>query len=137
MDLSPVTGHRSPVTCHLSPVIGHLSPVTCHLSPVTLSPCHPVTLSPVTCPVSSVTCQVSPVTCHLSLVITRTARATDPPLCNTSTMHCSWTENTMLCKGNHQKKNYLCAAILDHFQAKNVKPETTFFHYFYPRIPNI
>ena len=43
------------------------------------------------CHVSSVTCHVSPVTFHLSPVITRTATATDPPICimsrgqNTST----------------------------------------------------
>ena len=59
--------------------IYHLSPVTCHLSPVT---CH----------MSSVTCHVSPVTYHLSHVITRTSTATDPALCNTSTMHCSWAQ---------------------------------------------
>ena len=43
---------------------------------------------------SPVTCHLSPVTCHLSPVITRTATATDPPFCNTSTMHFSWTKNT-------------------------------------------
>ena len=52
-------------------------------------------VSRVTCHVSSVTCHVTPVKFHLSPVITRTATATDPPLCNVSS-RCTvgWTENT-------------------------------------------
>ena len=37
-----------------------------------------------------------------------------------------------------QKKNYFfCLAIVDHFQTKMFKSETTYFHYFPPRIPNL
>ena len=49
--------------------IYHLSPITCHLSGVK---CH----------MSCVTCHMSPVTCHH-----KNTTATDPHLCNTSTMH--------------------------------------------------
>ena len=38
---------------------------------------------------------------------------------------------------NQQKKTFFCAAILDHFQTKMFKCDTTSFHYFSPRIPNI
>ena len=36
-----------------------------------------------------------------------------------------------------KKKKKNCAAILDHFQTKMFKYETTSFHYFSPRIPNL
>ena len=40
--------------------------------------------------------------------------------------------------GKISKKNKKkCAAILDHFQTKMFKSETTSFHYFSPRIPNL
>ena len=56
-----------------------------------------------------VTCDmwhVSPVTCHLSHVITRTATATDPPLCNMSS-RCTvgWTENTQKPDFFEKRKN--------------------------------
>ena len=35
------------------------------------------------------------------------------------------------------KKNFFCAAILDHFQTKMFKCYTTSFHYFSPRILNL
>ena len=38
---------------------------------------------------------------------------------------------------NQQKKNFFCAAILYNFQTKMFKSETTSFHYFSPRIPNL
>ena len=38
---------------------------------------------------------------------------------------------------NQQKKTFLRAAILDHFQTKMFKCKTTSFHYFSPRIPNL
>ena len=41
-------------------------------------------------------------------------------------------------KQNQQKnKLFFCKAILDHFRTKMFKSETTFFHYFSPRIPNL
>ena len=39
--------------------------------------------------------------------------------------------------GKISKKKICCAAILDHFQTKMFKCETTSFHYFSPRIPNL
>ena len=36
-----------------------------------------------------------------------------------------------------KKKNFFCAAILDNFQTKMFISETTSFHYFSPRIPNL
>ena len=36
-----------------------------------------------------------------------------------------------------KKKTFFCAAILDHFQTKMFKCQTTSFHYFSPRIPNL
>ena len=36
-----------------------------------------------------------------------------------------------------KKTIFFCAAILDHFQTKMFKSETTSFHYFSPRIPNL
>ena len=36
-----------------------------------------------------------------------------------------------------KKTNFFCAAILDHFQTKMFKSETTSFHYFSPRILNL
>ena len=44
----------------------------------------------------------------------------------------------MFCKAKSaQKKTFFCVAILDHFQTKNFKSETTSFHYFSPRIPTL
>ena len=36
-----------------------------------------------------------------------------------------------------KKKTFFCAAILDNFQTKMFISETTSFHYFSPRIPNL
>ena len=36
-----------------------------------------------------------------------------------------------------EEKTFFCAAILDNFQTKMFISETTSFHYFSPRIPNI
>ena len=38
---------------------------------------------------------------------------------------------------NQQKTNFFCTAILDNFPTKMFKCETTSFHYFSPRIPNL
>ena len=38
---------------------------------------------------------------------------------------------------SEQKKNFFCAAILDNLQTKLFISETTSFHYFSPRIPNL
>ena len=43
----------------------------------------------------------------------------------------------MFCTAKSAKKNFFCAAILDHFQTKMFKSETTSFRYFSPRIPNL
>ena len=107
-------------------------------------------LSPVTCHMSPVTFHVSPVTCHLSHFITKTATVTDPPLCNTCTMHCSWTENTKKLffffnkQKNQQKyknsktsKEMPNLAILHPLIVKVFKSETTPFHHFPPRVPNL
>ena len=46
--------------------------------------------------------------------------------------------STMFCKAKSaQKKTFFCAAILDHFQTKMFKCETTSFQHFSPRIPNL
>ena len=44
---------------------------------------------------------------------------------------------TCFVRQNQQKTNFFCAAILDHFQTKMFKSETTSFHHFSPRIPNL
>ena len=42
--------------------------------------------------------------------------------------------STMFCKAKSAKKQtFFCAAILDHFQTKMFKSETTSFHYFSPK----
>ena len=46
--------------------------------------------------------------------------------------------STMFCKAKSAKKtNFFCAVILDHFQTKIFKCESSSFHYFSPRIPNL
>ena len=46
--------------------------------------------------------------------------------------------STMFCKAKSAKKLiFFCAAILDNFQTKMFKCETTSFHYFSPRIPKL
>ena len=46
--------------------------------------------------------------------------------------------STIFCKAKSAKKTFFfCAAILDHFETKMFQSETTSFHYFSPRIPNL
>ena len=46
--------------------------------------------------------------------------------------------STMFCKEKSAKKpTFFCAAILEHFQTTMFKCDTTSFHYFSPRIPNL
>ena len=45
---------------------------------------------------------------------------------------------TCFVRQNQPKKhNFFCLAILDHFKTKMFKSETTSYHYFSPRIPNL
>jgi hypothetical protein len=44
---------------------------------------------------------------------------------------------TLKVKKVGEKKTFFCAAILDNFQTKMFISETTSFHYFSPRIPNL
>ena len=45
--------------------------------------------------------------------------------------------STSFCKEKSAKKLFFCSAILDHFQTKMFKYETTSSHYFSPRISNL
>ena len=49
----------------------------------------------------------------------------------------AWFPPCFVRQNQQQKKTYFCAAILDYFQTKNFKCQTTSFHYFSPRIPNL
>ena len=46
--------------------------------------------------------------------------------------------STLFCKAKSAKTIFFCfLEILDHFETKMFKSETTSFHYFSPRIPNL
>ena len=68
----------------------------------------------------------------------RYAKISDMPFDQSSLIHReAWFPPCFIRQNQQKKKTFFCAAILDNFQTKMFKSETTSFHYFSPRIPNL
>ena len=67
----------------------------------------------------------------------RYANISDIPFDQRSLIHREAWFPPCFVRQNQQKTIFFFAAILDHFQTKNFKSETTSFNYFSPRIPNL
>ena len=76
------------------------------------------------CEMSCVKCRVSHVTCHM--LLTPTARATDPPHANSPTMH-----SRMVCE--YPKINFFCRQFLTNSEPKLQILRPLPFHYLYVR----
>ena len=70
-------------------------------------------------------------------IVKRYAKISDTPFDQRSLIHLEAWFPPCFVRQNQQKKNKKCAAILDHFQTKMIKCQTTSFHHFSPRIPNL
>ena len=71
--------------------------------------------------------------------VQRYAKISDTPFNQRSLIHRDVWFLPCFVRQNQQKKKliFFCVAILDHFQTKMFQSETTSFHYFSPRIPNL
>ena len=69
--------------------------------------------------------------------VQRYAKMSDTPFNQRSLIHREAWFPPCFVRQNQQKKTFFCAAIFDNFQTKLFKSETTSFHYFSPRIPNL
>ena len=68
----------------------------------------------------------------------RYAKISDTPFDQRSLIHQEvWFPPCFVRQNQQQKKTFFCAANLDHFQTKIFICQTTSFHYFSPRIPNL
>ena len=68
----------------------------------------------------------------------RYSKISDIPFDQRSLIHReAWFPPCFVRQNQPKKTIFFCLAILDHFQTKMFKSETTSFHYFSPRIPNL